>query len=412
MKDMPFLLGHKFSRLDEKSASTGLNKNIAKFDHDIRAPWSPTRAGDDGHLPKQQLTNTSWATRDETWDASRSLECFFQHAGLVGRASSGAPRVPAVVDASRDEECQRYKELLGVALNRVGMLEKIVAEQSAKLTRYFSQVADLSNKRNQRAAELEAAQEENNRLTESLVTLQETANQRDTELAVAIEKLTSCDNDRLALQTQLDNALKDSMELSEQLLDVNMMLNDRETSAASTQEQLDRLTAALTEAQAQKRELAALIEEIKRRHCNGMNEQRARFEDLLGQAKGAVAKRDQELKELEAAHSILAGRYDCVVGSVGALENAHQQMQDKIDAQARLIEALESELDASRETAERQIDKSNAELQRMRAEHAVAEHALEEICKDISLLLPDLAMRRNRTGKPRYEIAMSLMKAA
>jgi chromosome segregation ATPase len=151
---------------------------------------------------------------------------------------------------------------------------------------------------------------------------------------------------------------------------------------------------------------------LKHRHRHELNDQRARFEGVLGRIKIVVAKRDQEIKRLDKARSNLAGRYDGLVKSVGALESAQQQMQAKVDSRTRLIELLESQLRAERETAERKIDESNAELQRVRSEHAVAERALEEICKDIALLLPELAVRRSRIGKPRFEVATSHMKAA
>ena len=412
MKENGILLGHKVGRLDEKPASTELTKNIVGLDDDIFAPMNAQRGGGYGALPLDPITSRPWSPLEETWSGRFSLQCFFHDAGLGARASSGTPGRPEGIDVLPDDERQHFRELLTVALNRVSVLENTVTEQSADLTLCRAQIADLCNIRNQQAAELQAAQNETERLTESVAALQETAIERESEAAAAMHKLRLSDNDRLALRAQLDDALNYSTELSQRLLEVNMLLNDKETAVASTQEQFDRLNEAFTETQAEKRELAALIEELKHRHRNELNDQRARFEGVLGRIKIVVAKRDQEIKRLEKAHSNLAGRYDGLVKSVGALESKQQQMQAKIDSRTGLIELLESQLRAERETAERQIDESNAALQRVRSEHAVAERALEEICKDIALLLPELAVRRSRIGKPRFEVATSHMKAA
>ena len=413
MKNNGFLLGQELGRLDDRPASTEPAKSIVGLDDDVFAPPEAQCGGGYGPLPLDPITSRPWSPLEETWSGRLSLQCFFHDAGLGAGASSGStPGRPERINVLPDDERQRFRELLTVALNRVSVLENTVAEQSAELTLRGTQIADLCDIRDQQAAELQAAHDENDRLTESIAALQEAAIKRESEGAAAMHKLRLSDNDRLALRAQLDNATRYSTELSQQMLEVNMMLNDKETAAASNQERFDRLNEAFTETQVEKRNLGALVEELKHRHRNELNDQRARFEGLLGQIKIVVAKRDQEIKGLKKARSDLAGRCDGLVESVGALESAQQQMQAKIDSRTRLIELLESQLRAQRETAERQIDGLSAELQRLRSEHAAAERALEEICKDIALLLPGLAVRRSRISKPRFVVATSHMKAA
>ena len=412
MKKNGLLLGHKVGRLDDKPASTELTKRIVGLDDDIFAPTVAQRGGGYGPLPLDPITSRPWSPLEETWSGRFSLQCFFHDAGLAARASSGTPGRPEGIDVLPDDERQHFRELLTAALNRVSALENTVTEQFADLTLCRAQIADLCNMRNQQAAELQAAQNESERLTESVAALHEAAIERESEIATAMHKLMLSDNDRLALRAQLDNATSYSTELSQRLLEVNMLLNDKETAVASNQEQFDRLNEAFTETQVEKRELAALIEELKHRHRHELDDQRARFKGLLDRIKIVVAKRDQEIKGLENARANLAARCDGLVKSVGALESAQQQLQAQIDSRTTFIGLLESQLRAERETAKRQIDELNAELERVRSEHAVAERALEEICKDIALLLPELAVRRSRIGKPRLEIATSHMKAA
>ena len=133
---------------------------------------------------------------------------------------------------------------------------------------------------------------------------------------------------------------------------------------------------------------------------------------MIGRIKGVVAKRDLEIKRLEKAHAALGERCNDLVKSVEVLKSAEQQLQAKIDSRTGLVGILESQLRAERETAERKIAELKAELQRVGAEHAGAERALEEICNDITLLLPEFAERRIRGGKPRFEVAASHMEAA
>jgi chromosome segregation ATPase len=412
MKKNGLLPGHRPDWLDETPASTALTKDIVGLDDDIFAPMNAQRGGGHGPLPLEPITSRPWSPLGETWSGRLSLQCFFHDAGLGTMASSRKPDPPERIGVLPDNERRRFRELLTVALNRVSVLENMVTEQSADLTLCRAQIADLCNKCNQQAAELRAAQNESERLTESVAALQQTAIEQESEAAAAMHKLGLSDNDRLALQAQLDDALNHSAELSQRLLEANMLLNDKETAVASTQEQFDRLNEAFAETQAEKGELAGLIEELKHRHRDELNDQRERFEALLGRMKIVVAKRDQEIKRLEKARANLAGQYNGVVKSVEVLKSAQDQLQAKIDSRTGLIGLLESQLRAERETAERRIDELNAELRRVRAEHADAEHALEEICKDITLLLPEFAVRRARTGKPRLEVATPQMKAA
>ena len=131
--------------------------------------------------------------------------------------------------------------------------------------------------RNQQAAELQAAKNESERLSESVSALQATAAERESEAAAAQQELMLSGNERLAMQAQLDDSLNYSAELSQRLLEVNMQLNDKETAIASTQEQFDRLNEAFAEVHAEKRELAALVEELKDRYRNELHDQRARL---------------------------------------------------------------------------------------------------------------------------------------
>ena len=397
---------------DARPAATESTKSIVGLDDDIFAPANAQRAKAQGPLPLGPITSRPWSPLDESWSGKLSLQCFFHDAGLGVGASSNTLSQPERTDVPHDDERQRFRELLAVALNRVSVLENTVTEQSADLALCRAQIADLCDMRNQQAAELQAAKNEIEQLTESAAAFQAEAAERESEVADALHRLTLADNDRAASQTQLDDTLNHSAGLSQRLLEVNMLLNDRETAIASKQEQFDRLNEALVEVEAEKRELEIVVDDLRHQHRHELKAQSARFEALLGRIKVVVAKRNEEIQSLKDAHSALEGRCNELVKSIEVMKSAEQRLQAKIDSRTGLVGILESQLRAEREHAERTIDELKAELQRVRSDHAGAERTLEEICKDITLLLPEFAARRNWGAKPRFEVAASQMQAA
>ncbi len=73
--------------------------------------------------------------------------------------------------------------------------------------------------------------------------------------------------------------------------------------------------------------------------------------------------------------------------AVGTRESAYNRAQEKIQAQDELIQMLEGQIKAARETAELQIEELQAQLQREQLDRTMAEGALEAGRKDIARLL-------------------------
>jgi chromosome segregation ATPase len=413
MNKHDFLLGHGSAWRGKSPASTEQPKRVVGLDDEIFAPAGTHQGGGQGPLPLEPITGRPWSPLEETWSGDLNLQCFFQDAGLAGKAAPDRqPRLPEELNNLSGGERQRFRELLAAALNRVGVLENIVTEQSAELSLCRSQIADLCGRNKEQAVDLQAAQDESMRLTETIVALERTVAERETEVADANRKLALAEGERQESQVKLSGAMKRTTELSQRLLEANILANDKDTATASIHEQIDNLQEALARAQAEKRELAGEIEEINHTHRGALADQRERFEELLGQIKVALAKRDHDIKRLEKARAALAKRCDGLAKSIEVLKCSELQLLAKIDSRGSLVGILESQLRSEREIAERRAGELTAELQRVRAEHAASERALEEICRDITFLLPEFSTQFGRINKPGLVVAASRMKAA
>ena len=104
----------------------------------------------------------------------------------------------------------------------------------------------------------------------------------------------------------------------------------------------------------------------------------------------ALAEREAQVENLEAAHTALTDQNRMLEHAVAARESAHYDAQQKIREQSDLVELLEKQLQASRDATEMQIEQLNAQLQRERLERSMAEGALEAGRKDVARLLREL----------------------
>ena len=87
-----------------------------------------------------------------------------------------------------------------------------------------------------------------------------------------------------------------------------------------------------------------------------------------------------------------------LIRAVGTRESAYNRAQEKIQAKDELIQLLEGEIKASRETAELQVEELRAQLQREQLDRTMAEGALEAGRKDIARLLRELSSLQYRPG--------------
>ena len=313
-----------------------------------------------------------------------------------------------------DDESKRLPEPMIAALDGVSAPDNEMTEQSAELELRRTQVDDLYNQWQQQTTAVEIASHENNRQRETIAALQTAMRQResDTEDAAAEQQLSQSDNERRALRTQLDKALRESAELSRRLLAAEIALNNRAIAVTSARERFEQPTAAPATALEEKIRLAAAIEDANRRHRNELAKQTEHFENRFKQIKAVVEQRDMQIKDLEQARLEIAARCDDLAKTVGALEAARHYTQEKFESQAKLVELLESLLRAEREVEKLKIAELTAELDRERLAHAATQRATEAIRKDIGLLLPKLAVRGYRPEGSATDPALAHKNAA
>jgi chromosome segregation ATPase len=260
--------------------------------------------------------------------------------------------------------------------------------------------------------------------------------QIEADMATASQKAQLADEERAMVQSLLDKALNDAAQTSRRLLDT-------EKSFTATQARLQKVETALAEAQSERIRLATALEDATENHRKETIAQNARFEALqarsqlsdklldesrqtltaraneigaferrlhettmsrgaietkFSQIEAALMERDVQIMDLEEAKADLTARNTELTRAVDTRENAYNRAQEKIQAQDDLVQMLEGQIRASRETAELQIQELKAQLQREQLDRTMAEGALEAGRKDIARLLREISSIQYRPG--------------
>ena len=84
-------------------------------------------------------------------------------------------------------------------------------------------------------------------------------------------------------------------------------------------------------------------------------------------------------------------------------KSAYNRAQEKIQAQDDLIQLMDGQIRAARETTELQIEELKAQLQREQLDRSMAEGALEAGRKDIARLLRELSSMQYRPSAPQED---------
>jgi crescentin len=237
------------------------------------------------------------------------------------------------------------------------------------------------------------------------------------------------------VQASLDKALGELAQTARRLSDADKML-------ASTVARLKAMEINLADVQAERSRLAAALDEANHQHCEEMNVLNSRLEavqarsrlteNLLEEARAALmaradeirafkrraaenstahevlaekiscvevvlAQREHQIKDLERARTVLTEQAQKLIQASMARESTYASAQQKVREQSDLVEMLQQELAAARNSNEMQIENLNAQLQREGLERSMAEGALEAARKDISRLLHEIGVLRGRS---------------
>jgi len=266
----------------------------------------------------------------------------------------------------------------------VSRLEETIARQSEELNLRCTQVADLYNLQQRQANDLQVACEEIDRLNSTISTLLETTARQETEAATTKQQLTILENEKAALQAQLDRANQDSNEMSRRLLAIETSFNNRETILSSALEQIESLNAELVLTSAEKFKVVAATTGEKQRYRSELNQQKASFENRIKNLETEVADQVTQIKSLDEVRSRLARR----------------------------IEILETLRKSEREALEFKIKQLTEELQHERLGHSAEHRAFAALHQKTTSLLPNLATQSIQPNPPELGTLMPHNSAA
>ena len=335
-----------------------------------------------------------------------------------------------------ESESARLREALTVTQQKLATLESTKNEQTTELVARRAQVADLQRRVQQQSGELQVARDENRRLSERLTQADKRTVQLESEGESVRQKLQVSEKERSTVQKSLDKAFAEITQISQRLLDTDKAL-------AATQIRMQNAEQALAETQAERHRLATALDDAKQKHQSEIISHKSNYETLqaraaltdkmledsrqsmmeraeeiqafdrrladstrthtvigekLGLIEDALAERNAKIKELEHARATLAEQNDMLNKSVSTRENAYNRAQEHIATLEERIQLLESEVKATRQANESEIEVLNARLQREQIARTMAEGALEAGRKDIGRLVQEVATLQYRPG--------------
>lgn len=126
--------------------------------------------------------------------------------------------------ATLESECARLREILTTTQQKLTALESTNAGQTKELTTCRAQIADLKARVQKQSGEIQAAQDENRRLSErvALADKQKVELESDTEATrrkfeATQQKLTASEDERISVQKSLDKAVAELSQVSQRL---------------------------------------------------------------------------------------------------------------------------------------------------------------------------------------------------
>ncbi len=331
-------------------------------------------------------------------------------------------------------ECGRLQEMVNVAKQNIAALERNKAEQNAEIGVQRAHVAELQEVVQQQASDLRLSREENRRLAERIAAGDQRTVLLEGELQAAQQSARQASQERASIQASLDKSHAEQAQMARRLSDADKAL-------ASSQVRLAAMEANLAEVQNDRSRLSTALDDAKHQHADTMNQLNSRFEavqarsrlteSMLEEARQALMARAEEMRTFErhlgeglTANDMLAERLsgveavlkqretqikDLEKSRMALTEQTHKLIevatereamfddaQRKAREQSDLVEMLQQELQAARNSSEIQIEEITARLQREHLDRSMAEGALETARKDVARLLYEIAALRVR----------------
>jgi chromosome segregation ATPase len=214
----------------------------------------------------------------------------------------------------------------------ISALENTIARQSAELNLRLTEVLELYNAQTRQADEAQAAHEEIARLRQTISVLQGTIAQQKVDACASQAKISHLEGETALLRSQLDEALRESKALADQMLAMQTAFDASKTNVTSALNQVQYLNSELATAAAERFRLVAAVHSEKRR----LNQQTATLESRIKKTGAVAATQEVQINHLEV-------------------------VRGKLDKRIQILEAL---LKSDREIAELKIKRLSNELQR------------------------------------------------
>jgi hypothetical protein len=307
----------------------------------------------------------------------------------IRRLAAAQPVAPDGVDAGLDFEGRRWPTLPAMPRDRLSEQENTIENLSAQLALRCTQVADLSNIREQQAKDLLMSFDEIDRLSASVEALHSKIAALENYAVVREQALSQLEKENICFRLELEKSRRESAELLERGRCVEAAFNEREIAIVAIQERHAETEAELIAARAERFRSAQSLEETNWRHRDEFSRQSTHFEERIGTLESVAAARSERIKYLEESEAALTSQCEYFGRIAVALQNEKQQAQEKYESKA--VAVLEALLKIERETSENKIRELTDTLQQVRGKQFKAERVSAGIRENIVLLLPKLA---------------------
>ena len=339
--------------------------------------------------------------------------------------------------AATQQQCGDLRQDLANTQNLLRTAEATRAEIAIDIAARRAQIADLEAQLAQEIGESKALRDENNHLDERLTAADKRIIALESDLNDARQRLLIAEDEKRAQQALLDKAGGETARLARKLAETEASLN-------AAQGRLRHVEGNFAELNIERARLARALEEANERSDHERANQRTRFEalqaragateKLLGEARGHLLARAEDIRdydrrmsdlalerdalqtrladleanrihqesvvqELNQARATLMERGGALTRAFTAKEAALERAEDTIDALNERIGTLERTFAAEKQTTAETVEELNAALRREKLERAVSEGALETARKDLARAMREImTLQRNQAA--------------
>ncbi len=314
-----------------------------------------------------------------------------------------------------EDDNERLRRDLVSAQQTIGEDEGAKAKLSDEIATLRIAMANLERQLGDESSSVRVLDDEKQLLVERAATADKRIVELEAETALSREQLSLLENEKNSLQTALDQTLSEAARTSRRLAESENALSDArarlqqtESNLAGVEEERKRLTAACEESNDRRQtEVYALslkhdairsrsataeklLAEVRQNLVSRSEEIRVAETKLMEATvarNGAQKKTEQlavateaqerQIKKLEQVRLTLTEQQKVLSETVRAREASLNHAQGKIKSLAERVERFRLDAAANQAKAEKRIEELNAVIERERAEHTVAQGALE-----------------------------------